>query len=63
MKWIEFIICLVLDALLLIYLMAYLGEYVPEASGLAKLIFVAMCILLGMGTRITYKEAKHGKED
>lgn len=58
MKWTEFIICLVLDVLLLTYLVAYLGEYAPGASGLAKVIFAAMCILAGMGTRITYKEAK-----
>lgn len=60
MKWTEFIICLVLDVLLLIYLLAYLGEYAPQAPGLAKVIFAAMCILAGMGTRITYNEAKRG---
>lgn len=58
MKWTEFIICLVLDALLLIYLVAYLGDYAPGASVLAKIIFAVMCILAGIGTRITYKEAK-----
>lgn len=61
MKWIEFIICLLLDALLLIYLVAYLGEYAPEVSVLAKVIFAAMCILAGTGSLITYREVKNGK--
>lgn len=61
MKWTEFIICLILDVLLLIYLIAYLGEYAPGASGLAKVIFAVMCILAGIGTRITYNEAKNEK--
>lgn len=61
MKWTEFIICLILDVLLLIYLAAYLGDYAPGVPGLAKVIFAAMCILAGMGSRITYNEAKNEK--
>ncbi len=60
MKYIEFIIYLILDVLLLIYLLAYLFGYVPEAPGSAKTIFILMCILALAGTRITYKEAKEG---
>lgn len=63
MKWIEFTICLVLDTLLISYLIASIVMNVPDTPGLAKVIFAAMCILAGMGTCITYKEAKHVKED
>lgn len=63
MKWTEFIIRLVLDALLLSYLIASLAECAPPATVLAKVIYGIMCILSIAGTRITYKEAKDGKKD
>ena len=56
MKWIEFIICLLLS-----YLIASLAGCTPPAPGLAKVIYGIMCILSIAGTRITYKEAKHSK--
>lgn len=58
MKWIEFIICLVLDTLLITYLVVSIVMNIPNTPGLAKVIFAAMCILAGIGTRITYKEAR-----
>lgn len=63
MKWIEFTICLVLDTLLITYLVVSIATNAHDTPGLAKVIFAAMCILAGIGTRITYKEAKHVKED
>lgn len=59
MKWIEFIIFLILDALLFAYLVAYLTGRVPPAPGFAKVAFVAICFLVAAGTRITYNEAKN----
>lgn len=58
MKWTEFIICLILDTLLISYLIASLVMNAPDVSGLAKVIFASMCILACIGTRITYNEAK-----
>lgn len=61
MKWIDFIMFLILDALLLIYLIAAVVGIVPPAPEYAKMAFAAICILVAAGTRITYNEAKNEK--
>lgn len=60
MKWIEFILFLVIDLLLLIYAVSYFLGVTPPAPTFAKMIFAVMCILIISGTRITYREARGG---
>lgn len=58
MKWIEFILFLVIDLLLLAYAVCYFLGITPPAPALAKVVYIVMCTLIACGTRITYKEAK-----
>lgn len=61
MKWIDFIMFLILDALLLTYLVAGLVGGTPPVPEYAKVTFAAICLLVAAGTRITYNEAKNDK--
>lgn len=61
MKWIEFILFLLLDTLMLFYLVAQLIWLTPPSPAFAKVIYCVMCCLVASGTRITYKEAR-GRE-
>lgn len=58
MKWIDFILFLVIDLLLLTYAVCYFLGITPPAPALAKVVYAVMCILIISGTRITYKEGK-----
>lgn len=60
MKWIEFAICLVIDALLLTYFVASFTAYAMPASLFAKCIYAIICTIAVVGTVLTYKEARHG---
>lgn len=60
MKWIEFILFLLLDTLILSYLVAQLICLTPPSPAFAKVIYCVMCILIVSGTRITYREARGG---
>lgn len=61
MKWIDFIMFLILDALLLTYLVAGLVGIIPPIPEYAKVTFAVICLLVVAGTRITYNEAKNDK--
>ena len=60
MKWIEFAISLIIDALLLAYFVASFTAYAMPVSMFAKCIYGVICCIAAVGTVLTYKEARHG---
>ena len=61
MKWIEFAICLIIDALLLAYFVASFTTYAVPTSIFAKIIYIIVCGLACIGSAMVYIEAKKGR--
>lgn len=59
MRWNEFAICVFLDIMFGVYIYSCLTSEV-EVRLYAKIIFGIMCVLLAIGTRVTYKEMREG---